>query len=159
MDRIDKILKHKKYTEYTDKIKKIERNREWCHHDIDHSIDVCRIMYIINLENKLSFNKDVIYACGLLHDVGRWQQYEESIPHEIASANLSEEILKECDFNKDEIFQILKAIKNHRNKENEKESLSELLYKSDKLSRSCFKCSTEKKCYWLKHKKNLKMKY
>ncbi|WP_128609458.1 HD domain-containing protein, partial [Clostridium haemolyticum] len=53
-------------------------------------------MYIINLENKLSFNKDVIYACGLLHDVGRWQQYEESIPHEIASANLSEEILKEC---------------------------------------------------------------
>src|SRR3712207_8810190 len=73
-------------------------------------------MYIINLENKLSFNKDVIYACGLLHDVGRWQQYEESIPHEIASANLSEEILKECDFNKDEIFEILKAIKNHRDR-------------------------------------------
>ncbi|KGM93265.1 HD domain-containing protein [Clostridium botulinum] len=159
MDRIDKILKHEKYTEYIDKIKKIEWNRELCHHDIDHFIDVCRIMYIINLENKLSFNKEMIYACGLLHDIGRWQQYQQNIPHEIASANLSEKILKECDFKQNEIFEILKAIKNHRNKENEKESLSELLYKSDKLSRACFKCSAQKQCYWSNNKKNLKMKY
>lgn len=159
MDRINKVLNHKNYVQYTEKIKEIESNRKLCHHDTEHFINVSRIMYIINLENKLSFNKEVIYACGFLHDIGKWQQYEYDIPHEIASAKLAEKILVECDFKKEEICEILKAIKNHRNKENEKNSLSELLYKSDKLSRECFRCSAQKQCYWSEDKKNLKVKY
>ncbi|KEH97530.1 HD domain-containing protein [Clostridium massiliodielmoense] len=159
MERVNKILHHRKYVEYIEKIKEIEMNRELCHHDMRHFIDVSRIMYIINLENKLSFNKEIIYASAFLHDIGKWQQYEYDIPHEIASANLAEEILVECDFNKREICEILKAIKNHRNKENEKDSLSELLYKSDKLSRACFRCLAQQQCYWSEDKKNLKIKY
>jgi len=159
MERINKILNNKKYIEYVERIKKIESNRKLCHHDIMHFINVSRIMYIINIEDKLSFNKEIIYACGFLHDIGKWQQYENDIPHEIASARLAEEVLMECDFNKAEICEILKAIKNHRNKENEKNSLSELLYKSDKLSRDCFRCSAQKECYWSEDKKNLKVKY
>ncbi|WP_138205792.1 HD domain-containing protein [Haloimpatiens lingqiaonensis] len=159
MDRINKIINHKKYIDYLYKINKLEINRELCHHDMQHFIDVSRIMYIINLENNFSFDKEVIYACGLLHDIGRWQQYESNIPHEIASADLSQEILKDCYFNEKEMEEILKAIKNHRNKENEQNSLSELLYKSDKLSRACFKCSARKQCNWSDEKKNLNIKY
>lgn len=159
MERVNKILNHKKYIEYVERIKKLESNRKLCHHDIRHFINVSRIMYVINLEDKLSFNKEIIYACGFLHDIGKWQQYERKVPHEIASAKLAEQILIECDFNKIEIYEILKAIKNHRNKENEKNSLSELLYKSDKLSRDCFRCFAQEQCYWSEDKKNLELKY
>lgn len=159
MNRINRIINNGKYIEYIDKINELEINRELCHHDMQHFMDVSRIMYIINLENKFFFDKEIIYACGLLHDIGRWQQYESNIPHEIASANLSQEILKHCYFNEKEIEEILEAIKNHRNKENEKNSLSELLYRSDKLSRACFKCSAQKQCNWSDEKKNLNIKY
>ncbi len=40
--------------------------------------------------------KQDIFMLGLLHDIGRFRQYEEWIPHEQASAELAEQILKDC---------------------------------------------------------------
>ena len=37
--------------------------------------------------------------------------------------------------------------------------LNNIIYTSDKLSRNCFSCKSEKECYWDKEKKNLKIKY
>ena len=159
MDRVTDIINHADYIKYMNKIDEMEKERNLCHHDIHHFMGVARIMYIINLEKGLNFDKEVIYACGLLHDIGRWKQYEDGTPHEIASADLSKDILKDCKFNEQEIDDILNAVRNHRNKENEKNSLSELTYKSDKLSRSCFKCYAKDECYWSDEKKNLKIKY
>lgn len=96
-----------------------------------------------------------IYAAGLLHDIGRWQEYENGIRHEMASAGLAPEILKECGFSNEECGEILLAIRNHRNKNvKDEKSLSGILYRADKMSRACFCCKAEAECDWDLQKKN-----
>ena len=109
------------------------------------------------LEENLSVSKEVIYAIGLLHDIGRVKQYEEGIHHDIASVEMSREILKETSFTKDEINIILNGIANHRKESDNK--LEEIIYKADKLSRQCFNCKAEQECYWSSEKKNFKITY
>ena len=95
MKNIDIIMNNSMYTESLEKLKKYEENREFCNHTIEHFIDVARIAYIMVLEEDLKVSKEVIYAIGLLHDIGRVKQYEEGIHHDIASVDMSREILKE----------------------------------------------------------------
>ena len=95
MDRVNKILNNEKYKDYLKKNNFYEKNREFCKHDMEHFLAVARISYILCLEKGLNVNKDIIYAVGLLHDIGRWLQYEKNIQHKISSVNISEEILKE----------------------------------------------------------------
>ena len=127
------------------------------YHTIEHFIDVSKIAYIMVLEEGLKVSKDVIYAIGLLHDIGRVRQYEEGIHHDIASVEMSREILKETSFIEEEINTILNGIANHRKESDNK--LEEIIYKADKLSRQCFNCKAEKECYWSSEKKNFKITY
>ncbi|MEN8077662.1 HD domain-containing protein [Clostridioides difficile] len=157
MDNIDKILNSKLYKESLEKLKKYEENREFCNHTIEHFIDVARIAYIMVLEEKINISKEVIYAIGLLHDIGRVKQYEEGIHHDIASVDMSREILKETSFKQEEVNIILNGIANHRKESDNK--LEEIIYKADKLSRQCFNCKAEKECYWSLEKKNFKITY
>ena len=157
MNNIDAIMNNKLYREALEKLSEYERDREFCNHTIEHFIDVSRIAYIMALEENLSVSKEVIYAIGLLHDIGRVKQYEEGIHHDIASVEMSKEILKETSFTKDEINIILNGIANHRKESDNK--LEEIIYKADKLSRQCFNCKAEKECYWSSEKKNFKITY
>lgn len=157
MNNIDVIMSNKLYKESLEKLKKYEANREFCNHTIEHFIDVSRIAYIMVLEEGLKISKEVIYAIGLLHDIGRVKQYEEGIHHDIASVEMSKEILKETSFTEEEINTILNGIANHRKESDNK--LEEIIYKADKLSRQCFNCKAEKECYWSSDKKNFKITY
>lgn len=157
MDNINIILNNKEYKQALEKLSEYEKNREFCNHTIEHFIDVSRISYIMVLEEKLSVSKEVIYAIGLLHDIGRVKQYEEGIHHDIASVEISKEILKETSFTDEEINIILNGIANHRKESDNK--LEEIIYKADKLSRQCFNCKVEKECYWSSEKKNFKITY
>ena len=157
MDNIDKILNSKLYKEALEKLKKYEEDREFCNHNIEHFIDVARIAYIMVLEEGINISKEVIYAIGLLHDIGRVKQYEEGIHHDIASVDMSKEILKETTFTKEDVNIILNGIANHRKKSDNK--LEEIIYKADKSSRQCFNCKAEKDCYWSSEKKNFKITY
>ena len=157
MDNIDVIMNNKLYKEALKKLSEYERDREFCNHTIEHFIDVSRIAYIMVLEEGLKVSKDVIYAIGLLHDIGRVRQYEEGIHHDIASVEMSREILKETSFTEQEINIILNGIANHRKESDNK--LEEIIYKADKLSRQCFNCKAEKECYWSSEKKNFKITY
>lgn len=157
MNNIDAIMNNKLYREALEKLSEYERDREFCNHTIEHFIDVSRIAYIMALEENLSVSKEVIYAIGLLHDIGRVKQYEEGIHHDIASVEMSKEILKETSFTKDEINIILNGIANHRKESDNK--LEEIIYKADKLSRQCFNCKAEQECYWSSEKKNFKITY
>ncbi|MCY6484693.1 HD domain-containing protein [Clostridium aestuarii] len=164
MERVSKILYHEKFNEYLKKIMKYERKREFCKHDIQHFLDTARIAYILNLEKGFNIHKEVVYGAALLHDIGRWREYENGIPHNIASSDLSEKILIDSGFSKIEIQKIKKAILNHRKKDKdiieEKEAyLSDIIYAADKLSRNCFCCRSRKKCNWSDEKKNLNLKY
>lgn len=160
MNRVNLILVNSKYQEYIGKIKQAEEKRIFCLHNMSHFMDVARIAYSINLEEGLEIPKELIYATALLHDIGRFKQYEEGTPHELASAELAPEILAETGFEEQEQEEILRAIIEHRNKNVAKErSLAGIIYRADKLSRPCFACAAEKQCDWKKSKKNMKIIY
>ncbi len=160
MNRVNLILENSKYQQYIDRIKQAEEDRIFCLHNMSHFMDVARIAYSINLEEGLEISKELIYATALLHDIGRFKQYEDGTPHEKASAELAPDILTETGFDEQEQKEILKAIREHRNKEIAKEkSLAGIIYRADKLSRPCFACEAEKQCDWKKSKKNMKITY
>ena len=120
-----------------------------------HFLDVARIAQLLNLEEAVGLSKEMIYAAALLHDIGRHLQYREGTPHEQASALLAPQILKECGFTESESAEILEAIRQHRNAGiREERNLSGLIYRADKLSRSCFACPAEPQCDWKNEKKN-----
>lgn len=156
MERVNKILKDSRYREYVEKNRQAEAERPFCRHDMGHFLDVARIGMILNEKENYGVSKELLYAAALLHDIGRWQQYESGIPHEQASVALAPEILAKCGFNKEESDSILEAVAAHRDAcVREKRNLQGLLYRADKLSRACFSCEAEKRCDWKKDKKNL----
>ena len=59
--------------------------RIFCGHDMAHFLDVARLAYLFNLEENLKLEKEEIYTAALLHDVGRFVQYEDGTPHQLAS--------------------------------------------------------------------------
>lgn len=157
MNNIDKILNDRLYKESLEKLKFYEKDREFCNHTIEHFMDVARIAYIMALEENIEVSKEVVYAIGLLHDIGRVKQYEDGIDHDLASVEMSKIILSKTEFDEEEINIILNGIAKHRSKSDNK--LEEIIYKADKLSRQCFNCKAEKECYWSKEKKNFKISY
>lgn len=158
-NRMNQILINVRFQEYARKNTECERERKFCRHGLDHSLDVARIAYIINLEQNLGYTKDMIYSMALLHDIGKWQEYLEGIPHDKASANLAREILSECEFSTVEVTEIIDAILLHRQEEKQEGSLRHLLYYADKKSRSCFNCEAAAECYWKAEKRNCKILY
>lgn len=147
--RINQILKHATYQEYLSKIANYEMERPFCTHDLTHFLDVARIGYIINLEKELRIPQDIIYGAALLHDIGKWHQYEKGIAHEVASAKLCVPIFEAAGYNQEEIKKMQKAILSHRDSSVEgEESLSGLLFMADKLSRKCFECKMVSQCDW-----------
>lgn len=160
MERVNKILQHKLYIKYIDKNRKAEENRRFCRHDMGHFLDVARLAMIFNLQQNLAIPEELIYGAALLHDIGRWKQYEDGTPHEKASADLASEILADCGFTAKENKQIVAAIDAHRNeKVKEEQNLRGILYRADKMSRSCFCCEAQADCDWKGDKKNLVLRY
>lgn len=149
MERVNLILNNPEFLDYLKKNEELEVNRIYCHHDIQHFLDVSRIAYAIDMEEKLDIDKEIVYAAGLLHDIGRWMEYEKGIDHAIASAELSLGILQKCGFSEEETEEILNAILEHREKVHSS-SLADLLYRADKLSRNCNMCKARSTCYKLK---------
>lgn len=158
-DKINLIIENNSFREKLLNIDALEKNREFCKHDMQHFLDVARIMYIMKLENTLNIPKHIIYATALLHDIGRGRQYEDGTPHDIAAVDIAKNILLQCKFDTKEIEDILEAIGKHRNNTENLNGLSYLLYKCDKLSRNCLYCKATHNCNWKEEQKNLKIIY
>ena len=160
MDRVNQVWNHPLYQEELKKLQKLEENREFCCHTPEHFLDVARLMYIYNLEDQAGFSKEMIYAAGLLHDIGRYEQMEKGTPHHLAGARLAERILTDCDFSLTEQKSILAAIRNHRVKDTAETPLfSRYLYRADKQSRNCLYCPARNACNWPEEKMNLTICY
>lgn len=157
MNRVDKIFRDSLYRKVLEEIQECEKDRVFCKHNLEHFINMARIAYIKVLEEGLDVKKDIVYAIGLLHDIGRAKEYKENIPHNIAGVEIAKEILKGKDFSEDEIEIILSGIFHHR--KGSEDPLGKIVYDSDKTSRECFSCKAEKECKWNKEKKNLTIKY
>lgn len=155
MERINRIIQAELYQNYVEKNDLAEKERRFCRHNMEHFLDVARIAMILNASENYGISKELIYAAALLHDIGRWKQYEDGTPHEKASVVLAPEILCQCGFDEEETAQIIEAVGNHRNPDiRESKDLSGLLYRADKLSRACFVCKMEKECNWKSGRKN-----
>lgn len=154
MLRIEKILQQPAYWEYIKSMEWYEKDREYCRHDMNHFLDTARIAYIYSLEHKLPYTKEVIYAMGLLHDIGKWVQYKDNTPHEKASAQLAKPLLTQAGFTPEESKKIRLAIKTHGKYNIADNSLNYLLWYADKKSRKCYCCSASESCNWSADKKN-----
>jgi len=148
MQRIDKLLADKRYQEYLSLNEAAEDKRIFCSHGAQHSLDVARIAYILWLEEGgKPDKKELIYAAGLLHDIGRHRQYNDlSLDHATESARLAEPLLADTGFDQEETAIILQAVAGHR--KSAPATYASLLYRADKLSRLCFHCAAEAECYW-----------
>ncbi len=160
MERIDKILKHNLFLYHLQENRKAEVQRRFGHHDLIHFLDVARIGEIINLESNLGLSREWVYAAALLHDMGRHVQYEDGTPHELASAEIAPEILKDCGFEDCETDVIIDAIKSHRDASvSGEDNLRGVLYRADKASRLCFACDVAKECNRSDDKRNMVIRY
>lgn len=160
MDRIDRILNHNLFKEHLSKNMAAEAERCFCRHDMAHFLDVARIGMILNLKERQEIDEEVVYAAGLLHDIGKHLQYSRGIPHEQASAEIAPAILRDCGFDENDTDVIAKAILSHRDDDSAfAEGLTGILYRADKASRPCFSCGMEQECNWKDGKKNCRIRY
>ena len=150
MDRINRILEHPIFKECVKKNEMAEAKRSFCHHDIEHLCAVARVAMLLNLEEGLGLSKDLVYGAALLHDSGRYKQYENGTPHDEAGADIARQILPECGYEADEIFCITAAIASHRGSsmKTKEGALAELLFRADKMSRNCRFCKMYEECNW-----------
>ena len=156
MERVWKVFTHPLYVQNLEKNNIAEKDRIFCTHGMEHFLTVARLAYIFKLERNYNVSKEKIYITALLHDIGKWQQYQEGIPHEISSADIAEVIMKDLCFSEEEREEILHAIRTHR-KGDGRTRLAEILYDADKVSRDCFACGAEGSCNWSDEKKNKKI--
>lgn len=113
--RVNQILKHDLFKEYSQYNSQAEEKRAFCRHGLDHGIAVARIAYIYLLEQQnTSLSKEVIYAAGLLHDLGRWREYETGEDHALAGAELVKPIIQDSGFSIGELETITQGIREHR---------------------------------------------
>lgn len=154
MERIQRVLNHPEFKKSIKEIHSLEKERTFCRHGMEHLLDVARIAYIINLEQNAGIAKDVIYAAGLLHDVGKYLQYIDGTPHHISSAQIGRNILEDAGYDQKECEAICQAILTHRDGEASKgQTLGRILYQADKLSRACYACQASDECNWSEEKK------
>ena len=162
MKRVNAILHHPLYRRCYGRLEELERERIFCCHQMTHLLDVARIAYILNMEQDMGFEKEVIYAAAVLHDIGKYAQYEDGTPHEQSGEKIAAEILdslpEEAAFSEEEKCMILTAIRGRRKLRADSEPLERLLSTSDKASRTCFACPAESECDWSAEKKNMELK-
>lgn len=186
MERVHRLLADEEYRQSIKKLEKLEQNRIFCHHGIEHLLTVARIAWIENLEEKLGLEKEEIYLAALLHDLGRVDEYERGIPHHEAGKKRAEYFLRKLEMPKTRQKEILRAIGEHRRSSRNRTSdgdrasvnraadgdrtsvnrtadpggkLAVLLAEADKSSRNCSYCQAYEACKWSEDEKNRLLRY
>lgn len=173
MERVHRLLADEEYRQSIKKLEKLEQNRIFCHHGIEHLLTVARIAWIENLEEKLGLEKEEIYLAALLHDLGRVDEYERGIPHHEAGKKRAEYFLRKLGAPKTQQKEILRAIGEHRTRNRTEDGdrasvnrtadpggkLATLLAEADKSSRNCSYCQAYEACKWSEDEKNRPLRY
>lgn len=149
----NRILADALYSEKMSELAELERDRIFCRHGIEHSLDVARIALIMCMEKGISAEPDMIYSAALLHDIGRCEEYISGASHDIAGLETAGKILDRTGCCEDMKDGILELIASHRNAESGN-ILGKIFYAADKKSRLCFNCFAQDKCKWQTEKRN-----
>lgn len=155
-DKIELILEHELFVNNMKKCMDYEKERIYCKHDIYHSFDVARICYIIILENKMNYSRELVYALALLHDIGRARQYEFGEKHNEVGSELAAIIMHDVGFQVQEISLVKNVILEHSGEHilEPPSSLDKGFFQADFLARKCMWCNAKKTCKWMT--KNIK---
>jgi HD superfamily phosphodiesterase len=161
VQRVERILKDRWYQEYLLRNATREAKRRFCRHNFQHMLDVARVAYILLLEagdlqvfvRQYSLSgreaaREIIYAAGLLHDIGRWEEYDHQQDHAAASARLAKELMSRTGFTPLEIDIVTRAIGEHRRRDAHETLLGRYLHAADRLSRPCLSCPVQADCHW-----------
>lgn len=146
-----------------------ERDRLFCRHDYRHMVLVsqisCKIikqtggLYILVQTEGLKVKRsalEVVYAAGLLHDMGRWRQYDTGEDHALAGSVMAGSVLKRAGFSEREAGVITRAIREHRKALPGQSYLGRVLCLADDLSRPCGSCGVRLDCYKYEYMENIK---
>ena len=149
MERVRRLIADPDYQLCLAENTQREALRPYCRHDFNHLLDVARIAWILCLERGLAFGQAIVYAAALLHDIGRFMQYDDpSIDHAVASRDLACPLLARHGYSVEEIALIGEAILSHRLPPAEVLlPLGQLLAEADDLSRLCSHCAAHEQCY------------
>lgn len=145
-ERYNRIVRNEEFNRLLDEIEALEADRIYCRHGLEHLLDVARISYIQVLEDGLDYDKSILYAAALLHDIGRAAEYRGAGSHDEAGAVIAAGILRDCGYTEAEIQLIQEAIRGHGKEGGS--GLGALLHRSDKASRMCFRCKAADTCKW-----------
>lgn len=159
MQRVNALLQDERFQVGLFQITELETHRIFCRHGLQHLLDVARIAWIMVLEQQLPLKKDIVYGMALLHDLGRYRQYAEQMPHHQASAELAEKILPDAGYTTEECAQIVDAIRQHGTASQQQGKLAQILYYADKQSRNCFQCAAQAECKWTLEQRNKTILY
>ena len=172
LDLCDKLIRDDEYRNRYDRIQDAEQNRIYCRHDMEHFLNVARLAYIDSIEQQLHIDKELIYLCALLHDMGRADEYEQGISHHEASVAYAGEILLRLGTDKSTIQAVCAAISHHGKRINLQEidqdekqwntttdkQLAILIARADQMSRNCYICNQKDSCKWNENEKNTNIK-
>ena len=160
LERVEKIKNDLFYLKCLSLNDLKERGRQFCRHDYQHMVLVSEISYKMIMEDQgmerfiinegltgFSQARDIIYAAGLLHDIGRWRQYENGDDHALAGADMSIAVLERAGFTPKEIQITTRAIGEHRRAGPGASYLGRVLCLADDLSRPCPTCQARPECY------------
>jgi uncharacterized protein len=151
MKYTEKLLKHPEFLQIQEEITQWERERTFCHHEMAHSLDVCRMAWIMYLEDfwnpqkqpflldetsigasedtmddnqQMEAVKDAIYLSGLLHDIGRAAQYAHGVHHAVAGGEIAHRILTDISCPDTWTRQIEKIISGHNGNRKDNKDLT-----------------------------------
>lgn len=160
MNRLEIILQDNFYKECLKKNAQKEVDRRFCKHDFAHLSLTSQLTYQLLKEQNLLklimeeikekdelILKEIVGAAGILHDIGRFVQYETGKDHALEGAKLAYSILKIAKFTPKEIEIIQKAIEEHNKNEKALTVLGKILCLADDLVRPCFECKAKEDCY------------
>lgn len=161
MEYVDRLIQNETYLETMGRIHEMEKQRIYCHHGFNHLLDVARIAYIINLEQGFGYEKEFLYLCALLHDIGRAQEYITGISHEEAGVELAKQLLEEIGYPKEQQEAILEKVSDHRHAPLPKEGITKenFFWFADKKARNCFACKAQDTCNWEMEKRTMKIEW
>lgn len=161
MEYVNRLMQNETYLQTMREIHKMEKKRVFCHHGFDHLLDVARISYIMNVEYEFGFEKEFLYLCALLHDIGRAQEYMTGVSHEEAGVELARMLLEEIAYPEEKREGIIEKVEDHRHAPLPKEGINRdnFFWFADKKARNCFSCSAAKQCNWKMEKRTLQIEW
>ncbi|SFP98315.1 HDIG domain-containing protein [Lachnospiraceae bacterium XBB1006] len=161
MDYVNRLIQNETYLQTMKEIHEMEKNRIFCHHGFNHLLDVARISYIMNLEYGFGFEKEFLYLCALLHDIGRAQEYMTGVSHAKAGVTLARQLLTEIGYPKEKQEVILAKVADHRHAPLPKEGVNRdnFFWFADKRARNCFACNVAEQCNWKLEKRTLQIEW